>query len=100
MSRIVIFSHPLKEKLQLISLEKIKHKKENVLLVVVTEDTREKMEKLEKQYGFKTPVNFRYYMDYMQESSDERYLLKENIVSSKKYQLLNFLEEANSVPCF
>ena len=84
MSRLIVFSDQFSnKKLNSISVGKVENSNMPVVLVVVREGSREKMEKLAGKYGFNPPVDF---MDYIDNelSSDKQYVLKEDIISSLK----------------
>ncbi len=91
MNRTIVFSsQPPNEKIfSLISLEEVKKKGKPVVLVVVKEEAREDMEKLIKEFGVVTLTDFVFYRDHEQEPSDEKYVLKDVLISSPEKK--NFL---------
>ena len=88
MNKLIVFSSqpekklPSKKKLTSISIKEIEFETKKVVLVVVKEKEREYMEKIEKKYGFKTPIDLTDYITKIQKSHDKEYVLKEKFVSS------------------
>ena len=88
MSRLIVFSDQFSnKKLNSISVGKVENSNMPIVLVVVTESKRDKMEKLEKLLERKPLVVLVSIGEYTREDLDQEYLLKEDIISSLKQKL-------------
>ena len=92
MNKIVVYSDsPYSGKeLPSISVKEVENSKVPVVLVIVKENSADKMESLSNMLEIRSPVSLEDYKNSIKENSDKEYLFKEGFVSSAKRVLFGF----------